>query len=180
VLDVGGSKLNSTQLSFQRSTSNAQLSIFSLLTSDLPLTPPLSPRGGPSREAWRGAREGSLSPSGSVRRMASTRRPAPLISPTVSHLFATRSSPSKMLKLQSGGCHPRLTSDTPRCASQQSPARTSSHASSISRTGPNIPESPSGRSSRRGGGCTWLWAATEAWQYIFMSQVRHENVLPCP
>jgi hypothetical protein len=39
-------------------------------------TPTLSPRGGPSRELWRGAREGSLPRSGSVRRMASTRCPA--------------------------------------------------------------------------------------------------------
>jgi hypothetical protein len=57
-----------------------------------PLPPPLPPRGEPSRELWRGAREGSLWPSGSVRRMASTRRPDPLVSPTVSYLFATQST----------------------------------------------------------------------------------------
>jgi hypothetical protein len=36
--------------------------------------------------------EGSLSSSGSVRRMASTRRPDPLVSPTVSYLVATQST----------------------------------------------------------------------------------------
>jgi hypothetical protein len=48
------------------------------------------------------------------------------------------------------------------------------HGSSSARTRvvqPNLPTI---------GGCTWLWVATEAGHYIFMSQVRQKNVRACP